>query len=611
MKILLTIKAILNYLYNNLIDLVWVKKIKFEDDTEINTKPLNLFDIKCMSEAIANKNWCCISDSQPKRLNKADVPTAYNFLKDKLDNVEGSISAISSFVWNTGQEFAEFYCYDDYVYIAMGNHTTLYRSKIEDIGDTTKWETILTQYRWYGSYSAVFYGKNLALTSSDDGLKVINLKTGQVIKTISGYYVNNNDFFTFNNNLYFWSGSPLLLYKIPDIDTSNADDITIENVACSKFITNILAYKDGYYAVCEVNGSYANPLLYFRTTDLNDDTKYEQLTDRMSGVGLFASVNNGLIGTRTVDGKFGFTICYDWTRQDLNYPYVSPTFEDYGNLIDFSKYGKTGTPTRSYYNKINNGYLLKYQFGWDDNNSLILFTNDFINFQLLGTNINISRAFGTTGQFVCYYIPNYADSRLYYSQPSLVLTVFTDTYTINGSSVNIKYYKSNDWKICTPDIAVGNDDNLQSVYEYLGYLNYWWIDTANEQITLQRNSNLWTFMYVGDDYEDSSLPSGIATRLLPQKNYVEDTTSATITFDEDNIIQPNTDYIFGALTSLEFDTDSYSDNQLETTIKFTADTGFSFTDNSGITWVDGTPTFTAGNSYLILIFNGLAFIKEY
>ena len=99
---------------------------------------------------------------------------------------------------------------------------------------------------------------------------------------------------------------------------------------------------------------------------------------------------------------------------------------------------------------------------------------------------------------------NYGGYTLYFSDPIAVKTIYTDT--ING--IDIKYYKSGDWKICTPDIAVGNDDNLQDVFEYLGYLNYWWIDTTNEQITLQRNSNMWTMMYVGDDYEDDSLPSG-------------------------------------------------------------------------------------------------------
>ena len=107
---------------------------------------------------------------------------------------------------------------------------------------------------------------------------------------------------------------------------------------------------------------------------------------------------------------------------------------------------------------------------------------------------------GTNGNYANYAI--YAT--LYFSQPHAVPVIYTDT--ING--IDIKYYKNGDWKICTPTIDVGNDTNLQTVYEYLGYLNYWWIDTANEQITLQRDSAFETFMFVGDDYEDDSLPSG-------------------------------------------------------------------------------------------------------
>lgn len=75
-------------------------------------------------------------------------------------------------------------------------------------------------------------------------------------------------------------------------------------------------------------------------------------------------------------------------------------------------------------------------------------------------------------------------------------------------------------------------------------------------------------------------------------------------------IKANANYVFSnALTALTFTACETSFE--ETSIEFTADTGFSLTDNSGITWVDGTPTFTAGKDYIIVIFNKLGFIKEY
>ena len=94
MNILLTIKAVLNYLYNNLINLVWTRKIKFADGTEMTTASnggsFSLFDIKVMSQAIADKGWACIS--KPTFLSKNDCPTIYNDLNEKLSQCEKSVT---------------------------------------------------------------------------------------------------------------------------------------------------------------------------------------------------------------------------------------------------------------------------------------------------------------------------------------------------------------------------------------------------------------------------------------------------------------------------------------------------------------------------------------
>ena len=86
---------------------------------------------------------------------------------------------------------------------------------------------------------------------------------------------------------------------------------------------------------------------------------------------------------------------------------------------------------------------------------------------------------------------------------SLIPKAYTDNYTINGSTVNIQYYKNEDWKICIAGENGTDDINLDKVFNYLGYLNYWRLDRNGQTVTLPRNSNLYTQMYVGDDYEDS------------------------------------------------------------------------------------------------------------
>ena len=100
-----------------------------------------------------------------------------------------------------------------------------------------------------------------------------------------------------------------------------------------------------------------------------------------------------------------------------------------------------------------------------------------------------------------------------------------------------------------------------------------------------------------------------AIDLTPYRKLAETITIADTSYTIAEI-KANANYVFSnALTALTFTACETSFE--ETSIEFIAGTGFSLTDNSGITWVDGTPTFTEGSNYLILIFNNLAFIREW
>ena len=68
----------------------------------------------------------------------------------------------------------------------------------------------------------------------------------------------------------------------------------------------------------------------------------------------------------------------------------------------------------------------------------------------------------------------------------------------NGNTVNEVFAGS----------SSSNYDKLQDVYEYLGYLPYFWIDQENLDIVLPRNSNRWTMMYVGNNYVEEEMPEG-------------------------------------------------------------------------------------------------------
>ena len=102
MKILFSIKSILQYLYNNLIDLIWVRVLRFSDGTEMTTLPVgaNLFDIKMLAQAIANKGWFFMGRTTRQDLSKSNVPTIYNNIKTKYDK------CFKSCIWTDFKAFA-------------------------------------------------------------------------------------------------------------------------------------------------------------------------------------------------------------------------------------------------------------------------------------------------------------------------------------------------------------------------------------------------------------------------------------------------------------------------------------------------------------------------
>lgn len=565
----------------------------------------NLFDIKTISEPIIQKGWSCISYPTQNKLDKADVPTAYDFLKDRLDNADITISNWQSLYFNNS---IRSFIVDNNLLIFNRSNNNLYKCEIGNISDSSTWTQINLSSRvgfdpnnednykmlitdkivcFYLSEYNTNYNLLIILNRQTlEEVKIINNSTGSSPQYIS--LVKDYVYYTINNNTYRF------------LNTTVANDINPELLVSEQDIRLVFKFDGTYYYYIRREGGYPRKWWVNKTVDFSTIIPI----GRLSGYGPdaykcnFTYDNNGNLYNLLPNGQI---------RKSKNIEtwsgYGTESWED--TTLDFTNYGSSYQASSDIANifKNQNGFIIEYTLQ-DTGYCSLLYTTDMINFQSIKNKVSNNDIYftDTNGNYA-----NYGGYTLYFSDPIAVKTDYTDT--ING--IDIKYYKNGDWKICTPDIAVGNDDNLQDVFEFLGYLNYWWIDTANEQITLQRNSNMWTMMYVGDDYEDDSLPSGNATRLLPQKNYIEDTTKTNVLFDEDNIIQPNTDYVFGSLTSLEFDTDSYNKNQLETTIQFTAGTGFTFTDNSGITWVDGTPTFTIGKTYLVLIVNNLTFIREW
>lgn len=77
-------------------------------------------------------------------------------------------------------------------------------------------------------------------------------------------------------------------------------------------------------------------------------------------------------------------------------------------------------------------------------------------------------------------------------------------------------------------------------------------------------------------------------------------------------IKANTNYKLSNTDITDITFSGVETSDLVTTIEFTAGaTAPTFTDTSGIDWADGeTPVFQSYQHYLIVIFNGIGFVKE-
>ena len=578
-----------------------MQKINIDQVKKLDNSIANLFDIKTISEPTAQKGWSCISNAQPKRLAKADVPTVYDKLLEKLLGVDVSVSD-SPVTINSGVAAAHGYdCDETYLYATTawgdGNGWLVKRTLLSNL-PLTNWESLNIYVGGDSSGNSLCVGDNLIVAynsntskicvhkKSDNSLyKELTITNGSNTANITKAIVNNTKVFFI---AYKDINSQYCLAKIEDNITSDIQTLITDLDGLSG---NPVYISGGTFIFC-CNGKI------YKTED-NFQT-YTQISTTVSGSAdkpcSLYKIENKIVASGKDGYSSGYKISYD----------NGDTWNDGTSFVNISGVCPNGWCDG------NELYVFVHVLSWYE--CFLYHTSDFVNWERIGDihpSISTPRiVFDKQNKDIFYQLDN--RNFLYLG---IIKTIYTDT--ING--IDIKYYKNGNWKICTPNIAVGNDTNLQSVYEYLGYLNYWWIDTTNEQITLQRNSNMWTFMYVGDDYIDSSLPNGnyyaYATKNdIPNVNiYKEkaqtieiDTASVTI----DNVLA-NKNYVLSNNAITDITLTACETSMEETTIQFT--TGSSaptLTDNSGLVWFDGIPTLQANTTYVIVIFNKQAFYQE-
>ena len=519
MKILFSVKAFLNYLYNNLIDLIWVKKIRFEDGTEMTTLPVgaNIYDIKKLSQAVIDKGWTYLCNSTKQMLPKAKIPTVYDDIENKYLNCDKELSEFQKVAVNKGDLRCNYFYNEKigkYCYVSFARPYKIYSSVTPNLATTTLEYTNGDDMYGYGAA----IGKNIVvvpINSIDiDNIRYYRFDIFDRDFNYLRRIMVNGGSTRKNNEISIWFRRDTFIVAINGSYGDNdayqfvvtiKDDI---NVSSGTFYQNFFGYD---YLGSQVFDLGENCPL----TNVVDDTfVYMITTSRNRGKRTYKfNLDTGEVtncGSRT-DGDTYSNLCYHNGKfyQIMRHNNSNNIYES-SDCASWTLLGNFNTDKIGMIISVGNFCLC---FG--SNN--IYSTTDFLTFTVYESNIS-------TNSNLYQYYRNYIQTDDYFfaicqlatsgTTPynffgsTLIPKAYTDTYTINGTTVNIQYYKYEDWKICISDGGT-NDTNLDTVYNGLGYENYWLLDRSNEQLCLPRNSNLYTQMYVGDDYEDITVPTGV------------------------------------------------------------------------------------------------------
>ncbi len=571
MKIWFSISSFLNYLYNHLIDLVWTKKIRFADGTEMTTVPNgnNLYDIKILSQAIADKGFAFMCHTTTRALLKSDVPTVYNDILNKLNNSEKEMQPLTQ--------------------LSLNGQRILYSNTLN---------------KWFYSDETngnIYITDNLIIST-------VYLSDTYITEMICG----NNIFVAYDymNNRYV----------VKDLHTDETKTLNMSNVPLNSGAIRTII-KDGYIYLCPIARSdYFKIYKFyddFSITDFQTITFNKKIYDIQYDNGYwYVLLADGVYKGTDINNPSSFTRIHQDDISDSSFLIVKDNFSCYlkgrGNHIvyTYDLYQNTNQTVNNfdilYASAIKSYPKLLDNLIWTQNRELKIMSIDINDF----TTFIDTTVYDVQGLDIDYN----NNTVVYGSSNNMYLTglvnkQFTDTYNINGTNVNINYYKYQDFKICVSDNGGTNDTNIKTVYDYLGYSNYWLIDTTNETITIQRNKQGYVQMYVGDDFVDDleDLPT-ISTRPLPQEEEIVDS-SASISLD----VLPNKDYKLTNANLSSLTLNSCQDSPLGTTIRFNSgSTPTSITDNTSIEWVDGaTPIPSANVKCLIFIWNNIGFYKEW
>lgn len=483
----------------------------------------NLYDIKTLSQAIADRGWAFMCHTTRQDLAKSDVPTLYNDIFNKYLNAEKTYSDLTqgSDLKDNDNNYNTFDA-SSFGLCVFGN--TAYGIFINDYSGKIYYSSSYqTGATWallsdIDNFTALFKANNCIIALSSNSVYKINPSTNTITKIGNNI---DNDYGLSHRTVKFKliNGVVYIIKKSIHSDTSAlykriyyvADDTTTNTLSYIGNYSRVvcdLEYVNNYWYLVARNG---NTFYVYKGTDLNnktltDTTKWEQKLSYNNNNEL--SYNGEIFygNNRLVMFFKRYQASYDYVFTDDDFV-TTNTITNIALGVDefcvlyfcnnvFYSISKPATYPYLYSCNIDN---INTAENWTYDTSI---TPD----PLESDSILIGLFLTDSLQLMAIILPSGTHRNFIYYR-GYGNAVYTDNYNINGTIVDIQYYKYNDFKICISDGGT-NDTNLDAVYNELGYENYWLLDSANEQLCLPRNSNLYTQMYVGDDYEDLTAPSG-------------------------------------------------------------------------------------------------------
>ena len=514
----------------------------------------NLYDIKILSQAIADKGWAFICKSTRQDIAKTDVPTVYADILDKYNNADGNISFDKKSIRCCERlQPRDIHYYNGWYYYVNYGHTEIRKtqdfttSELVETGDFDYFNMVLCDDK------LVFLNWNY--------IKVFNINNNELSDDIiTTCHTSSESYSIIDNVLYFGSNNGWGYVDFDDLED-------FDNLSSNIHYHDTTSEKPSF--------KFGNKWYSLATYNLMSGDTFDDITTNIVSI---------------------------------DRPTASVMVDNYRIILGTNVYRleENGTVTIISNNNVNCDKAVIYD--------TVIYTSQ------PGGASYCSKDLGVTFEEIqeeeigiyplvvsSYNLIAYVDRDGYVYKGDKLKTISTDTYVIDGNTVEIDYYSKDSFKICLADNT--NDTNLATVYSYLGYYNYYRLDTTNETISLPRNSNLYSMMYVGDNYQDTlDGISGNATRLLPQAEVISNS-SAVVSLD----VKGNKDYqlINSALTSLTIS--NCEDSSLRTTIRFNSGTtATTITDSASIDWTDGSaPEPSANKKCLIFIWNKIGYFKEW